>query len=114
MRILVVDSNIVYAKKVKDWLIENVKDMQVDIAWNAQVMHKRLSDKKYDLIIADIISTFDSKTVSEELQKVTIPQIIWAVIQNGNALKDILDKKIIHKPSCDAEFTQALAEIVPQ
>lgn len=115
MRVLVIDSNVVFAKKVRDFLCEHVRDVSVDIADNLPVMRRRVQTSHYDFIIADILATFDSDSMLKELRELHIPVVIWTVINNLNDVLNThtdLRNMFIRKPNDDEGFLEALSPVV--
>ena len=117
MRILIVDSNIVYAKKVGEFLEEHVKNGTVDYAQNVPVLQRRLKAHRYDLIIADILAAFDAKAMQQILKKVEIPMVVWSVLQRPDELTRVflskLKKRVMEKPKTEAGLREAVSHMSP-
>ena len=114
MKILVVDSNIVFANKVKEFLIKYMKECEVDIAQNALVMRRRLERKKYNLILVDVIATIDSELMLKELNKTDTPKITWTMVAAGQKIEvvnNFLNSKTFNKPVNDDEFNTLVGAI---
>lgn len=115
MRVLVVDSNVVFAKTVREFLYRHVRDISVDLANNLPVMQRRIQTSHYDFIIADILATLDSDLMFRELRESHIPVVIWTAIQN---LDDVLSTRsdlrnmFIHKPETEDGLQEALSPVV--
>lgn len=82
MNILVFDTNRVFAKKAASFLIEQLKNAEVDIADNAFILAKRLADITYDVIIADIDTAIDSKNIIKILRQYKTPVVIWSMLEH--------------------------------
>ena len=112
MRILVIDSNIVYAKRVKTALECFVHSIEVDLANDVFVTQRRLRTNKYDLIIVDIQTIANQELMLEELKNTSIPSIAWTALPHLTYIeKQQLGEKIksIKKPLKfdDFEFQEA-------
>lgn len=69
MKVLIFDTNLVFAKRVRDCLLENFQlNVEVDIATNYHILCKKL-DEDYDFIIADIVSTPDMELILNEFRR---------------------------------------------
>ena len=120
MRILVVDSNLMFAKKVGRFLEANVKDACVEYAINVPILKSRLEKCKYDFVIADLLSAFDSEAMSDTLKDVEVPVVIWSVLQARQDLyttfKTKLRTRIIPKPCTERDMREtvsSMASLVP-
>lgn len=115
MKILIVDSNIVFAKKVGRFLKENLREVVVRYATNVPILRRRLSMEIYDYIIADVVSAFDSEGMTEALKSTETPTIVWAVL---DASKDIYQtfchrslKQVIAKPNTERSIAETVSSI---
>jgi hypothetical protein len=106
----VVDGNIVYARRVQEFLIQHAKNVEVDVAQNVPIMRRRLLLNNYDLIIADIHSIFDSKGLLVELNQTQIPKVIWTMI--NESIQGF--GRIFHKPTGYIEMNAILSQAVPE
>lgn len=118
MQILVIDSNLVFAKKVGDFLNQHLKIPSVEYATNGPVLKRRLKDKKYDYIIADVFTAFDSEAMQSTLKHVNTPMLVWSILKSpddlSGAFKDNLTKRIIQKPDDDAGIEAAMTSVMLQ
>lgn len=117
MRALIIDSNLLFAKKVMNFLNDNVKDIKVDIAQNVPIMRRRLINNHYDFVIADIQATMDPKSLISELKKVSVPTIVWSVLEKetqptDTMISDVIRSRVISKPMHEKEFSEALSSLV--
>lgn len=99
MKVLIVDSNLVFAKEVGRFLQANLKQADVDYATNVPVLKRRLAVSGYDYIIADVTSAFDSDGMTEVLRATNIPTVIWSAMTESSELFDKFRPcKVISKP----------------
>ena len=112
MRVLIVDSNTVYAKQVSEVLSGILADVVVDLARDAFITRRRLQTNKYDLVIVDVSTVVCQDLLMEELKKHDIPTIAWTVLNAEKGLTDLirqLGAKLIPKGT-----VKALPEILPE
>lgn len=112
MRVLIVDSNIVYAKRIKNALECYVNDITIDLANDVFVTKRRLAINGYDLIIADILTVANQELMAEELKRTETPVIAWTTLSQKDNLHQLLTRlgqhvKTIRKPYNEIEFQEA-------
>jgi CheY-like chemotaxis protein len=90
--ILIVDTNRVFAKSVKEVLEKNVLNAKAHVATNIWEVKRRLEENTYDLILADLSVTMDSDEILEEFKKKDITVVQWSAIQVSS------DSKLWKKP----------------
>lgn len=116
MKILVVDSNRVFARKVGEFLTQNLKSAEVKFASNVPILKQRLRDQKYDYIIADILTAFDAEAMRSTLEGLDTPMLVWSVLKSPEDLtgvfKDDLAKRVLHKPNDDLGIETAMSDLV--
>lgn len=115
MRILIVDSNTVYARKVQSILAEYVTDAEIDHARDVFVARRRLTQHYYDLIIVDISSAISQEMLQEELAKHNIPTIAWTMIDPQGGLSKLVEQlgtHLLHKPCQDKELQDKLPDMI--
>lgn len=116
MRILIIDSNLVFAKKVGEFLETHVRNAEADYATTVPVMRRRLKENKYDFIIADIINAFDVMGLHEALEDVDVPMIVWSVLNRPSELQEkfhcrLYLNKIFVKPQTDEDLRSIMASV---
>jgi DNA-binding response OmpR family regulator len=90
--ILIVDTNRVFAKSVKEVLERNVTNAKAHIATNLWEVKRRLDENIYDLILADLSVTMDSDEILEEFKKKDVTVVQWSALQVSR------DSKLLRKP----------------
>jgi len=88
--VLVVDTNRVFAKSVKEILEKNLADGVADVATNIWEVRRRLQEKTYDLVLADTSVALDGKEMLREFKKSNVTVVQWSAIQvpeNGSLRK---------------------------
>jgi DNA-binding NtrC family response regulator len=109
VRVLIVDSNTVFAKQVGKFLHDNLKQVEVEYASNVPILLRRLRHNNFDFIIVDIISAFDSEALIRELEHVKTPKLVWAVMDSHReVLSAICNERILNKPNSE-EGIEAMA-----
>lgn len=115
MRILIIDSNLVFAKKVGEFLEKHVRNAMVDYATTVPVLRRRLKMNTYDFLIADIVNAFDCEGLQEALQSVNVPMIVWSVVQRPSELHTRFYKKvasrIFKKPETEADLESIMSSV---
>jgi hypothetical protein len=107
MRILIVDSNRVYAKKIQSILQEHVRGCEVDLAPDVWVMKRRLSTYHYDLLLVDPSTQLAQDELEAELSSCGVSSIRWSFVGSGSrkpfhaqdvfeALPESLFKRPVH------------------
>jgi len=85
--ILIVDTNRVFAKSVKDVLENNVINAKAHVATNVWEVKRRLGENTYDLVLADLSVALDSDDILDELKKKDVTVIQWSAIQISESSK---------------------------
>jgi DNA-binding response OmpR family regulator len=114
VRVLIVDSNICFAKSVGKFLQDHLKSVEVEYATNVPVLRRRLHKNHFDFIIADVISAFDADTMARELERVNTPKIVWAVMGTHKEVVSGLGKnaeKVLSKPNSEEEIASMVSSI---
>jgi len=115
MHVLVVDSNVVFAKKVGEFITQHLKKADVDYATNVPVLRRRLKHNHYDFIIADIFTAFDAKAMQQVLRAVEIPMVVWSVLESPDRItgvfRDNLAKRVVLKPDTDEELEKTMTSV---
>lgn len=110
MRVLVIDSNIVYAQKVKTVLECAIHHITVDLASNVFITRRRMRQNQYDLIIADISTVVCQEMLLDELKKISIPTITWTTVSSQEKLEQLktIGSRLMEKPNNDLELRERL------
>lgn len=115
MHILIVDSNLVFAKKVGKFLENNVRDASVDYATTVPILKRRLKTSTYDFIIADIANAFDYEGLQEALEHIEIPMIVWSVLKRPSEFTERFSRRLVGrifvKPQTEAELGSIMASV---
>jgi CheY-like chemotaxis protein len=101
-KILIVDSNKVYAGMIKNILSEQLKEADIDLASNKWELKRRTADH-YDMVLADLSITMDEEEMRDELKKMPDATIIvWSMFDKlaGNTVK---------KPSSRFELKEVIS-----
>lgn len=110
-RILVVDTNKVFAKMVRDTLLEHILNSEVEIATSLYELRRRMRNNDYSLIIADFSVALDADDMLAEVQKSEKAIVIaWAPLQSKRSKS--LPFLEISKPIGRAEITAAMPKIL--
>ena len=115
MRILVVDSNVTFARKVSDFLSSKLSHADVDIASNVYIVRRRIRENTYDLIIADVVTTLDSDSIVEALGKSQAPKLVWSMLTSGlkqTIFNAVTCNKPCQKPCTEKDFDQMLSAVM--
>jgi len=109
MRVLVIDTNTVIARRLRGKLEGHLQDVEVDTARNPMLVRAKLKQNVYDLIVADIESMLDPAGVAEMLTAATAMVILWTTPDRMKVSQSEWGEKVavIAKPSSDKDFTVA-------
>jgi len=101
MNILVFDSNRVFANHVAERIAGFVPQAFVDTCPNIYILKRRLENKTYDLILADVLSTIDADEVIAVLSEIKTLVVIWTPLSTDMAwnLMSECKRDFIRKPS---------------
>ena len=115
IKILVVDTNVVYARRVCNVLQSHGKDIEVDIAHNIYILRDRLKKNGYDLVLADLLSVTKPADYMELLGHLKIPVIAWSFAPSLETLRKrllagyaALSCSVMEKPVDPAEVSERL------
>ena len=115
MRVLIVDSNIVFAKKVGSFLRGLIEKIEIEYATNVPILQRRLRKNHFDFIIADVMSAFDADGMINTLRMVETPTIVWAVVNSGKEIYEIFSnnnsKRVLPKPASEEAIVQTVSSI---
>ena len=97
MRLLIFDSNKVYANKIKALVEEHVKDAEIELACNIPILRHRLEMTRYDLILADVETALDTDVALALLNGVAKVSmvVIWTAVRTAVTKTQVC-------PHCDA------------
>lgn len=86
LEVLIVDPNKVYARMIKNILLDQLKDSRVDIAGNVHELRRRLNISKYDVILADLSISFDGDEMETMLKAVNTSStvVVWSTLDRKN------------------------------
>lgn len=90
--ILVVDTNKVFARAVKNVLENNLVNATAHIATNIWEVKRRLEENTYHLILADLSVAMDSDDMLDEFKKKDVTVIRWSAVQVSS------DSQLWNKP----------------
>jgi hypothetical protein len=115
MRILIIDSNLVFAKKVGEFLETHVRDAVADYATTVPILKLRLKTNTYDFLIADVVNAFDCEGLHEALEHVEIPMIVWSVLKRPSELQNRFYRKLASrvfvKPQTHEDLQTIMASV---
>ena len=114
-RVLVVDSNLDYARRVATVLSHHGCDLKVELAWNLPLLRHRLSTATYDLVLADVMTSPSPSAFAKELSKLKTPVVVWSLLDGTDRLRDRLSGTTIIRKPIDPETIcqeKCLADLV--
>jgi hypothetical protein len=115
MRILIIDSNLVFVKKVGEFLETHVRDAVADYATTVPILKLRLKTNTYDFLIADVVNAFDCEGLHEALEHVEIPMIVWSVLKRPSELQNRFYRKLASrvfvKPQTHEDLQTIMASV---
>ena len=83
--VLIVDSNKVYAKVVSSILRKELRDADIDVAINIWELRRRIKDKQYSLVLADLSVMLDEEEMANELKKIPDSTVIlWSALDRDH------------------------------
>lgn len=111
--VLVVDSNLTYARKISDFLLKHVKEVEVDLAHNVFILRDRLAKKKYNLILADVVASARPGELMDELALNEVPVVAWSLSGNLSDLREQMTcgncQTVLRKPVSQEEMRATLS-----
>lgn len=110
LKILIVDQNKVYASLVREVLAKHV-DASIDIAVNVFELRRKLAERRYELVIADLAVAQDEDEISEELEKAKTTVIAWTAI-NKKCRRSSCANFEMRKPSSVEEMRSLVPTLV--
>lgn len=115
LRILIIDQNKVYASLVKEELHKAHSDVSVDIAVNVFELRRKMAERKYNLIIADVAVTEDENEIAEEISRSEAHVIAWTSVSKKCRTSACMSDGAIRemrKPSSVAEMRKLIPIMV--
>jgi hypothetical protein len=116
MRILIIDSNLVFAKKIGEFLAEHVKSADISYATNVPILKRRLAKQEFDFILADVLTAFDADSLIRELRFVDTPMVIWSVLETPQDIhkSSIANavRRVLPKPQCEKDMEEVVSSIM--
>lgn len=119
LRVLIFDTNIVFARQAGLWLTDLLGDaVTVEYAQNGSVLLRRMRDNTYDCILADPITAFDSDEVEHILHeyKKSAAIIVWSFMNPASGHNNKIEfQNMVQKPGGTAELpSEQLRTIVSE
>lgn len=114
VKLLVVDRNRVYAKRIKETLERLAPSVVVDIAANASEARSRIHNRgPYVLILADLYLAVNPSDLQAVLDEVETPKLIWSVVGGAGKqqLKNLIGRLSV-KPTRPEDLSALLTEEV--
>jgi DNA-binding response OmpR family regulator len=105
MRVLVVDANRAFARKVRDAILRygRENEIEVDVAHNVPVLQLRLAEHRYDFIMADVMTAIDPDELIEVLENTDAIKFVWTMTPNLADFKtkvaDLMGGQVLTKPT---------------
>ena len=106
LKVLIVDSNSVLAKRIGSKLIDHLKNTEIDYARNIVMLKAKMKINIYDFVVADVYSMSEPRVATDVLLKATCPVIVWTVLECAHCADKESYKcqmnnmrKIIRKPT---------------
>jgi CheY-like chemotaxis protein len=110
IRILIVDQNKVYASLVREVLAKHI-DASIDIAVNVFELRRKLAERKYELVIADLAVAQDEDEITDALEKANTTVIAWTAI-NKKCRRSCVANFEMRKPSSVEEMRSLVPTLV--
>lgn len=114
IKLLVVDRNRVYAKRVKRTLETLAPSVTVDIAANPFEARSRIQQRgPYTLILADLYLAINPSELQSVLDEVETPKLIWSVLDGAKKqqIKNLIGR-LPSKPDSPEGLSTLLSEEV--
>ncbi len=109
LKILIVDQNKVYASIVKE-IIHKHMDASIDIAVNVFELRRKLAERKYTVIIADMAVTEDEEEISAALHNSGCTVIAWTSVTKK--CRKTCASREIRKPSSVDEMRKLIPTFI--
>ena len=118
MKILLVDGNRSFARKIQRIVSDIAPKIQLDLATNIFETQLRLEKNVYILILINYHTVFQVKDVIDELDTVSAPKILWLMTTGTTylpKLKPDWKTKLVNSPmQIQDTLTEALPMLVAQ
>jgi hypothetical protein len=113
IRILIFDSNRVFANRLRDLALEIMPNVYIETAWNTAVLRSRL-EQQYQVILADVDNYCLRDEVLEILKTAKTPVFLWALYNTAIHKKDDMFQSIyiLRKPVYKHEVGQLFSRVV--
>jgi len=115
MRVLIVDTNRVFARQICRVLRQHGRGIETDMVDNVHVLRDRLKSNEYDLIIADVMTALNPDDLAAELDKLCTLKLVWSVTPTFAELKHRLAgalSRILPKPVSTEELEKVLEPVL--
>jgi len=81
LKVLIVDSNSVLAKRIGSKLIDHLKNTEIDYARNIVMLKAKMKTSIYDFVVADVYSMSEPRVATDVLSKASCPVVVWTVLE---------------------------------
>jgi len=117
MRILIFDTNRIYARQIGTILTGHIIDATIDYAFHPAVLQRRLKLNTYNILLVDMTACVDNDWISEILQTNSngATVIIWSAIDEislktryGDKYNTIIQKE---KPAKMSSLVESLIKM---
>jgi hypothetical protein len=116
VRILIIDSNLVFAKKVGEFLRAHVKNADIHYATNVPILKRRLAKQEFDFILADVLTAFDADSLIKALKGVVTPMVIWSVLETPQDIHKSsvtnAARRVLPKPQCEQDMQEVVSSLM--
>jgi hypothetical protein len=113
MQVLVFDPNVSFARQAVAFITTNVREAHADMANNLFVLRKRLRDKRWDFVLADVAAAGSTAEVLDELSRLKCPVLLWSTMNIEMERTECLDQfRRAKKPRSMPEISLAIRDLV--
>jgi MinD-like ATPase involved in chromosome partitioning or flagellar assembly len=115
MRVLVFDPNVDFARRAVEFIRENVRNAQAEMASNVFVLRHCLREQgPWDFVVADVAAAGFMGDVIDELKSLACPVVVWSTLEDTvYSERDTLNKfRLIKKPKTPDQLSTAIHNMV--
>lgn len=113
MKVLLIDGNKSFARKIQGLVREVAPKIQLDFATNIWETQLRIERNSYVLILINYHTVFQVKDIIEELNHISTPKILWLMATGTTCIPKLNDEwktRFIQDP---IQIQDTITEMLP-
>jgi len=113
MKVLLIDGNRSFARKIQNLLGKIAPKLQVDLACNIWETQSRLDTNEYILILINYHTVFQVMDIIKELESIPVPKVLWLMATQTTQLPKLKEDWKTRSINDSQQIQDTLTEVLP-